>query len=1347
MATPPLSTPTVISSPMQRIEPFFKQCDFSIWLKKFELICKMAKIDPTSQVDFLMTNLDLSIFEAVVSAFPGTLVYNDVVSFLENRYSSQDKFLNRLEFFTTSHTGTYDEYASRLQTLYSNFDNSNMKEEILVAKFLSTLPKSTSTELRIRRPKTLNECVQICNSLNSSNTQLVAAAVSQNKRKPVHNSNDRPSNSHNKKCFRCGSSSHVASDTKCPARNATCNYCKKDGHFASVCNAKNSSDRSSKPNFQKSFSINMNNLQNTGNFSSVNSIHSSVVSKPFLTIEVASDHSKVPVTFLLDTGSDVSILPYSYYIRYFSRGLKPFSNASLKNFDQSEIHVLGVLQGVSCNFKDRFAEIDFIVCDADTCILGVDSISKLEITISGIHQPNNLHTFSVGRTVTTSSHANSAHSATAPQSLPKLNGYNFFIKLKPDAPTSLIQKQRRIPFALQDAVEKEIQQLLANDIIEEIDSSDFVSPIVVVPKSDSEIRLCVDYKRLNQHIIIDQHPLPTVDEIFSKLAGARYFSKLDLRSAYHQLEIREDSRDYTAFISHIGLFRYKRLPFGLASAPSAYMKVISNILRRCKNTVCYLDDILIFGDTEQIHDECLKATLDCLSAHGMTLNEKKCVYKKESLQFLGRMIGSDGVSPLPDTLEAIINASVPHDKHSLRSFLGLANFYRSFIPNAALLSSSLYDLLKDNVQFRWSEKHQKDFDSLKSALSNFVPLAFFNSDLDTPTFVTTDASSYGISAVLSQQDSNTGEERPVYFLSRKLSDMEQKYSVSEKEFLAVLWGVERLHQFLYGRYFTVRTDHQCLKQLLSNGIEGGSAPCRVIRWATKLLQYHFRVQYIPGKQNPVADALSRVPYLSKDSGVELFAVSLTQDLNSHPLTLDELTRETEADPLLQEVQKFIHSGWPSRISSVPNEIRGFWNVRNDLSIVNGVICRHDKFVIPSNLQSRLVAFAHEGHMGMSKCKSRLREFYWWPNLNSSVEEQVRTCPCSHENSRESPVQVPSYVNKPWHQLAIDIKGPIHDSSHRTHYILVLIDCYTKFTISRVVSTISSQQMIAFLNSVFSIFGHCVILTSDNGPQFISSEFNSFLHKKGIVHRRSSVYNPQSNGVVERFNRNLAKLLEVSKFKNGHQLQEEIDTYVLNYNSTFHATTGSTPSDLMFRYKSRNMLAMVTRPNNDDTVTEVGQRIAQRSQIAADYANKRRRPLKDPRFKVGDTVLSKRGHKGKLIEQVGSHTFRLDSGFCINTRNIRHRVPDIDPDSDSPSFVHVSPTNPSPSFVHSSPINTPTNHPQTIPAPSTDTPPRSPTHSSRPSTHSPPRSSAQDLPRSRPERTRRKPNHFQGYLMF
>lgn len=1276
-----------MSGPVQRIEPFTRQCDFVIWLKKFEMILKIAKIDNNEKVDFLLTNLDLPIFESVLTAFPSGHDYSQIVNFLTERYSTQDKFLNRLEFVQINFSGTFDEYASRLQALYENFDN---REEMLIAKFVCTIPKHLATELRIRRPSTLTECVKICNSLNSLKTPLSTSILSnQSKSKGKGQpSNFRSKNVSDKRnCYRCGSSNHLASDSRCPALRVTCNFCKKVGHFAAHClSSKNQNSIPERTSHDKSVKDKRNlNVRTIDICKQVDkdfdkSLHVNRlerIEKPHIEITVNGDNDNFSQRFMVDSGSDVCVMPLKLYRKHFVREVCPLSDdETLHNYDKSEVTcVEGFLSDVFCTYSGRSAFLDFVIRDVDDdndTVLGTPAIAKLALSVTGQH--DRIVTCSIARTPTHDFSNRPTDVVSDIEPLPKLEGYVFYILLEPDAPASIIQKPRRVPFSLESQIETEISKLIKNDIIEEIDSSPYLSPVVVVPKSDNSIRLCVDYKKINKHIVVDQHPLPTADEIFAKLAGAQYFSKLDLRAAYHQLEIREDSRNLTAFTTHVGQFRYKRLPFGLANAPSAYMKVISNILRNCTNTTSYLDDILIFGKDLDEHDRCLKDTLQKLMDHGITLNESKCQYRQRSIQFLGRCLSPAGISPLPATVEAIKNAPVPHDKSSVRSFMGLTNFYRNFIPDAADISPRLCDLLKDGSKFEWTDTHQSEFDLVKKRLAECVPLAFYDPNPETKTYLTTDASGLGISAYLSQVNS-AGEEKPVYFLSRKLSSNECAYSVSEKEFLAVLWGAERLHQYLYGRPFTVRTDHQCLKQLLMNGVDGGSAPCRVIRWATKLLQYNFDVQYIPGKENKVADALSRVPMNSRDSNIELFTLSLNLNKNE-PITIDELKCETSSDNTLTVLKDCILKGWPSRISLLPECIRPFWNVRHELSVVNDILFRGDRYVIPDSLTERIVLFAHEGHMGITKCKARIRELYWWPYINDQVERKLKDCICCHETARESPVQVSNIVTKPWHQVAVDIKGPIYDANNRPCYIFVLVDCFTKFIFTKVVQNTTSVKLIEFMESIFAIFGHCTVFTSDNGPQFTSWDFTEFLRKKGIIHRRSAIYNPQSNGVVERVNRNIAKLLDVSIFTNIRDLQSILNNYALNYNRTSHSTTGKSPCELMFTFIPKCDLDIVQKHPITSDSNELHKLIASRSQKNADYANERRRPRFVNPYRVDDFIVTKKGQIRKLIGQVGPFSFKMNNGFTINTRFIArkahsHEIQDLNEDTFTGNYVPIT----------------------------------------------------------------------------
>jgi hypothetical protein len=1225
------------------------------------MVMKIAKIDEKDRLDYLMMQMEMSIFKAILSGFPDSTTRNltDVVDFLKKRYSTQDNYLDRVDFFNVKFSGTFDEFAAELERFYELFDKTDFREQLLVAKFLDSVPQHLKAELRVRRPTTLTNCVQICNALQTSNLPTSTAAVGKNFKTNYHhsgtgiNKSNKPKfNGSERKCFRCGSSAHLASDWKCPARSVECRFCSKKGHFAKCCLSK-SGNANKNPTKMTVTTVSHVNLMSTEN-----------VQRPHATLLIQDEFGKLfHETFLVDTGAEVSIIPASSFQRHFPSKLRKLTGLSLQNYDKSEIKLLGGIFDVPCSFNEKCGDIDFVVCENDMAVLGVDAISKLKLTISPVQQEVTVS--SVNRT-------EPVPVTIAPEPLPSIKGFEFFIRLKSDAPDTLVQKTRRIPFALQQQVEAEITKLLQQDIIEEIDASSYVSPIVVVPKGDG-IRLCVDYKKLNEFIIVDQHPLPTADEIFAKLAGAKFFSKLDLKSAYHQLLIREDSRDLTAFTCHLGLFRYRRLPFGLANAPSAYMKVISHILKPCKNTISYLDDILIFGSTQQEHDECLRQTLERLRNYGLTVNDAKCDLNKTDLKFLGRHISREGVSPLPEALHAVLDAPPPQSKHALRSFLGLFNFYRCYVRNAASLTAPFCELLKNNVPFQWTPELQEKFCALKSCLSEAIPLKFFDICPTVPTFVTCDASGDGISAVLSQTCPDSGVEKPTYFLSRKLSATEKTYSATEKEFLAVLWGIERLHQFLYGRPFTVRTDHQCLRQLLINGVEGGAAPCRVIRWATRLLRYNFQVRYLPGKDNVVADALSRVPSEHDGMALDLCVLQVRPDA---PISQAEMRAATQEDELLMLICDKVQNGWPTSNTKLADNVKSFWLIRHELSVIDGILFRSDRMVVPGSLRNRVVDLAHEGHFGISKCKSRIREYYWWPLLNKDVEGKIRHCVCCKTESRESPVQVPVYEEKPWYQVAVDFKGPMRDGNFQPYYLITVVDCYTKFVAARVVRNASTAEVKEFLDSLFSIFGHCTILLSDNGSQFLSCDFSQYLKRLGIVHRRSAVYNPQANGCVERVNKNFKKLLESSKCDSMPEVRQIVSRYLLNYNATSHATTGKTPSEMMLSFKIRTRLSCFLPPTSDATRSRTTDTDASPTSTPTStstpsstgttrdilekralYADSRRRPLVTQRFQPGDLIETKNGQIRRLRRQVGPYTFEMENGYKINARFIRSKVKD------------------------------------------------------------------------------------------
>lgn len=452
--------------------------------------------------------------------------------------------------------------------------------------------------------------------------------------------------------------------------------------------------------------------------------------------------------------------------------------------------------------------------------------------------------------------------------------------------TPVQQKLRRLPLSARDKVSHELRKLEVTGVIEKIDASEWVSPIVVAWKKTGEIRLCVDLRKPNQAVVIDSHPLPHPEEIFHQLTGMTVFSKLDLSSAYHQMELAEESRDLIAFMTHDGLFRFKRVCFGLASAAAAFQKMLSTVLKGCRGTVHYLDDILVAGISQKEHGENLQQVLTRLQKSGMKLNSEKCTFSATKLQYLGHHLSREGIKPAEGTLKAISKAPYTTDVKSLQSFLGLASYYLKFLPHYATIVDLLRALLRKGIEFSWAAEQAQAFEKVKNLIKNCCTLAIFDPTLQT--IVTTDASSYGLGAVLQQL--HPEGIRMVAFATRTLSETERRYSVGEREALACLWACKRWSTVLLGGYFIFRTDHQALVTLLSTQ-GSGRYPCA----SPAGLQgyFNYEVQYRRGDQNVVTDALSRLPVTTiyeESSDHEDAEIICAVRAHLRSITLDELRR-------------------------------------------------------------------------------------------------------------------------------------------------------------------------------------------------------------------------------------------------------------------------------------------------------------------------------------------------------------------------------------------------------------------------------------------------------------------------
>ncbi|CAM4528700.1 unnamed protein product [Lepidochelys kempii] len=402
------------------------------------------------------------------------------------------------------------------------------------------------------------------------------------------------------------------------------------------------------------------------------------------------------------------------------------------------------------------------------------------------------------------------------------------------------------------AIEREIQDMLQMGVIRPSESA-WASPVVLVPKPDGEIRFCVDYRKLNAVTRPDNYPMPRTDELLEKLGRAQFISTLDLTKGYWQVPLDESAKERSAFITHLGLYEFNVLPFGLRNAPATFQRLVDGLLAGLgEYAVAYLDDVAIFSDSWADHLEHLQKVLERIREAGLTVKAKKCQIGLNRVTYLGHQVGQGTISPLQAKVDAIQKWPVPKSKKQVQSFLGLAGYYRRFVPHYSQIAAPLTDLTKKKQPnaVQWTGKCQKAFNKLKATLMSDPVLRA--PDFDKPFLVTTDASEHGVGAVLMQKGPDQ-EFHPVVFLSKKLSERESNWSVTEKECYAIVYALEKLRPYVWGRRFHLQTDHAALKWL--HTVEETNK--KLLRWSLALQDFDFDIQHISGASNKVADALSR----------------------------------------------------------------------------------------------------------------------------------------------------------------------------------------------------------------------------------------------------------------------------------------------------------------------------------------------------------------------------------------------------------------------------------------------------------------------------------------------------------